>query len=82
LDSMQLKTSFIWAEDRSGKLHFGTWSCMQHFAGEDKYMFHNPLLPEPTQTAISSVSFYCKPWLKKRSADDQVSDMKKGMFLK
>jgi hypothetical protein len=32
------QNSFIWAEDHSGKLHFGTWSCMQQFAGEDKYV--------------------------------------------
>jgi hypothetical protein len=32
------QNSFIWVEDHSRKLHFGTWSCMRHFAGEDKYV--------------------------------------------
>jgi hypothetical protein len=32
------QNSFIWDKDHSGKLCFGIWSCVQQFAGEDKYV--------------------------------------------
>jgi hypothetical protein len=32
------QNSFIWDKDHSGKLCFGTWSWVQQFAGEDKYV--------------------------------------------
>ncbi len=66
LGSMQPKTASFGLRIMLGNCTLGLGvACSTLQVKISMFLWWNPLLPEPTQTAISSASFYCKPWLKK-----------------